>query len=177
MKKTSMLLIAVALSVAAASGARVSGNALKAVEGSIDQRFKALWEDNPFTLIRPTRGIYLEGYGAVFTVDVSPVLSSISLMHPVVSKEEVLKAHKARLERVPQVKQVIRLAMADAAASLDPLPADDLITFVVFLDAHQWEDVSGTPAQLTFRAKKNALLEARRGGAAALTPVVQITEN
>jgi len=179
MKKLAMCVLGVVAICAAAAtaGPRVSGNTLKAVETSLDQRVKSLWEDNPFSIIRPTRGIYLDGYGAVFTVDVSPVLSTTSMMHTTVTKEEVVRAHKARLERVPQLKQAMRLALADAAASLDPVPADDQITFVVFLDSHSWEDVTGTPAQLTFRAKKNALLEARRTGGGALTQVVQITEN
>jgi hypothetical protein len=113
----------------------------------------------------------------VFTVDVSPVLSMTSLMHPSVTKEEVAKAHKERIEHIAQLKQVMRLAMADAAASLDPVPADDQITMVVYLAYHQWEDISGTPGQLTFQAKKKALLDARRGGAEALAQAVKVTEN
>jgi hypothetical protein len=81
MKKTSkylllVVLCAVALSAAAAT-ARVSGNVLKSVETSLDERIKSFWPDNIFSVIRLTRGLYLDGYGAVFTVDVSPVLSNI----------------------------------------------------------------------------------------------------
>jgi hypothetical protein len=176
-KVTSFLLLAVAICAAATSTPRVSRNVLKAVEGSLDERIKRLWEDNPFALIAPTRGLYLEGYGAVFSVDVSPVLSTTMMMHPTVTKEEVVQAHKVRLERIPQLKQAMRQAVADAAASLDPVPADDQVTFVVFLAYHQWEDVSGMPTQLTFQGKKKALLDARRAGGAALTQAVQVTEN
>jgi len=178
MKKISSFLLVAAICAAAATTARVSRNVLKAVEVSLDERIKGLWPDNPFTLIgNNTRGLYLEGYGAVFTVDVSPVLSLTSLMHPSVTKEEVVKAHKERIERIAQLKQVMRLAVADAAASLDPVPVDDQITMVVYLAYHQWEDISGTPAQLTFQGKKKSLLEARRAGGAALTQAVQVTEN
>jgi hypothetical protein len=178
MKKISSFLLVAAICAAAATTTRVSRNVLKAVEVSLDERIKGLWPDNPFSLIgNNTRGLYLDGYGAVFTVDVSPVLSLTSLMHPSVTKEEVVKAHKERIERIAQLKQVMRLAVADAAASLDPVPADDQITMVVYLAYHQWEDISGTPAQLTFQGKKKALLEARRAGGAALTQAVQVTEN
>ncbi len=142
----------------------MSGNVLKIVEVSLDERFKSLWADNPFSIIRPTRGLYLDGYGAVFTVDVSPVLSTTSMMHPTVTKDEVVKAHKARIERIAQLKPAMRLAVADAAASLDPVPADDYITMVVYLTHHEWEDVSDTPGQLTLRGKKKALLDAKRAG-------------
>jgi hypothetical protein len=181
MKKISSYLLAVplcAVAIYAASAAtRVSGNVLKVVETSLDDRIKSLWAENPFSVIRLTRGLYLEGYGAVFTVDVSPVLSTTSMMHPTVTKDEVVKAHKARVERVVQLKQAMRMAVADAAAALEPVPADDQITLVVYLQHHEWEDVSDTPGQLTFRGKKRALLDAKRAGAAALTQAVQITEN
>ncbi len=181
MKKTlSCLLLAVpfcAAAIYAATAPRVSGNVLKAVEKSLDDRIKSLWADNPFSVIRLTRGLYLEGYGAVFTVDVSPVLSTTSMMHPTVTKTEVVQAHKTRLERIAELKPAMRLAVADAAASLDPVPADDQVTLVVYLAHHEWEDVSDTPGQLTFRGKKKALIDAKRAGAAALAQAVQITEN
>lgn len=166
-----------AAAIFAATAPRVSGNVLKIVETSLDERIKSLWPDNLFTVIRPTRGLYLEGYGAVFTVDVNPVLSTTSMMKPTVSKEEVIQAHKSRIERIGQLKQAMRVALADAAASLDPVPTDDQITFVVFLDNHPWEDISGMPGRLTFQGKKRALLDAKRAGGQALTQAVQITEN
>jgi hypothetical protein len=150
---------------------------MKSVEASLNERIKSLWDDNPFSLLGQSRGLYLDGYGAVFTVDVSPVLSTTMMMHPTVTKDEIVKAHKVRVERVAQLKVVMRQAVADAAASLDPVPADEQITLVVYLQNHSWEDVSGTPAQLTFQGKKKALLDARRTGGAALTQAVQVIEN
>ena len=177
-KLSSVLLIAAAIGAAAATAPRVTRNVLKTVESSLDERIKGLWPDNPFTLVgNNTRGLYLDGYGAVFTVDVSPVVSYTSLMHPSVTKEEVVKAHKERIEKIAQLKQTMRQAVADAAASLDPVPADDQITMIVYLAYHQWEDIGGTPGQLTFQGKKQALLEARRAGGAALAQVVKVTEN
>jgi hypothetical protein len=180
MKKLSKyLLLAVPLCAAAiaATTPRISGNLLKIVETSLDDRVKSLWADNPFSIIRPTRGLYLDGYGAVFTVDVSPVLSTTSMMHPTVTKDEVVKAHKVRLERVAQLRTAMGAAVADAASSLDPVPADEQVTLVVYLKYHDWEDISGTPGQMTFRGKKKALIDAKRAGAAALAQVVTVTEN
>jgi hypothetical protein len=180
MKKLSKyLLLALPLCAAAiaATAPRISGNLLKIVESSLDDRVKSLWADNPFSIIRPTRGLYLDGYGAVFTVDVSPVLSTTSMMHPTVTKDEVVKAHKVRLERVAQLRTAMGAAVADAASSLDPVPADEQITLVVYLTYHDWEDISGTPGQITFRGKKKALIDAKRAGAAALAQAVTVTEN
>jgi hypothetical protein len=181
MKKiSSYLLLAVpffAAAIYAANAPRVSGNVLKVVELSLDDRIKSLWPENPFSIIRLARGLYLDGYGAVFTVDVSPVLSATSMMHPTVTKDEVVKAHKVRGERIEQLRQAMRLAVADMAASLEPVPADDQVTLVVYLPSHEWEDVSGMPSQITFRGKKKALIDAKRAGGAALAQAVTITEN
>jgi hypothetical protein len=166
-----------AVAVYAATAPRVSGNVLKIVESSLDERLKGLWPENPFSVIRLTRGLYLDNYGAVFTVDVSPVLSTTSMMHTTVTKDEIVKAHKTRIERIAQLRQAMPMAVADAAASLDPLPADDQVTLVIYLTCHSWEDVSGTPAQLTFRGKKRALLDAKRAGGAAVIQAVQVSEN
>lgn len=162
---------------ASASAPRVSRTVLKAVEVSLDERLKTIWPDNPFTLIGNTRGLYLEGYGALFTVEVSPILSTTMMMHPTVTKEEAAKAHKLRIERVAILKTALRQAVADAAASLDPVPDNDQVTLIVFLQYHSWEDVSGTPAQLTFQGKKKALIDAKRAGPAAVMQAVQVTEN
>jgi hypothetical protein len=99
------------------------------------------------------------------------------MMHPTVTKEEVVRAHKTRGERIAQLRQAMPLAVADVAASLDPVPADDQVTVVVYLAYHEWEDVSGMPGQMTFRGKKKALLDAKRAGGGALTQAVTITEN
>jgi hypothetical protein len=176
-KLLSSLLMAVAICAAGTSGSHVSRASLKAMESSIDQRIKGLWDEAFLPLIGATRAVYLDGYGVVFTAEVSPIPSMTSMMHPTVAKEEAVKAHKTRIERVAQLKQAMRLAVADAAASLDPVPADEQITMVVFLAYNPWEDVSGTPAQLTVQGKKKALIEARRAGGAALAQAAVVTEN
>jgi hypothetical protein len=181
MKKISLyLLLAVpfcAAAIYAATTPRVSGNVLKVVELSLDDRIKSLWPDNPFPIMRSTRGLYLDEYGAVFTVDVSPVLSTTSMMHPTVTKDEVAKAHKARGERIAQLKKAMPLAVADVATSLETMPGDDQVTLVVYLQHHEWEDISGMPGQITFRGKKKALMDAKRAGAAAVAQAVTVTEN
>jgi hypothetical protein len=47
----------------------------------------------------------------------------------------------------------------------------------VYLQHHEWEDISGMPGQITFRGKKKALIDAKRAGASALMQAVTVTEN
>ena len=65
----SFLLTAVVVAVAAVP--RVSRDALHAMEISFDKRIQTPSVDDPFELLGNTRGVYLEGYGAVFTAEVN----------------------------------------------------------------------------------------------------------
>ena len=59
------LLLVIAASAMASDAPRVPRNTLAATERKLDNSFTKLWSDNPFVVLGPTRGVYLEGYGAV----------------------------------------------------------------------------------------------------------------
>ena len=101
MKKLSiaflLLTLTAALAISAAESQRVSRAALAIAEKSLDDRIKALWDDNPLALVGATRGIYLEGYGAVFTAEVNPISGPLALFHgSAYTKDEKDKYHKRR---------------------------------------------------------------------------------
>lgn len=168
------LLLGAMAMLAAAAAPRVSRTTLRAMEKSLDAKISSLW-DVPYLLIGPTRGVYLDGYGAVFTAEVNLVMSPVSLMNPQVSKAEVLRAHQLKLERIPLLKKALRDALVSTAASLDTVPAQEQIAIVAFLDHYPWEDVNGMPVQVTVHAVKGKLLEAQHGG--NLDSVITVTEN
>src|SRR5258708_32286818 len=105
MKKFSaltFLLLAAAIWTPAADSPRVNRSALVTVEKSLDDRITRLWDDGPVALLGYTRGIYLEGYGAVFTAEVNLAAGGATLIHPVRNKEDKdLNRHK-KLEQLPQ---------------------------------------------------------------------------
>jgi hypothetical protein len=168
------LLLVAAVAIAAAAAPRVSRATLRAMEKSLDARISALW-DVPYLLIGPTRGVYLEGYGAVFTAEVNLVMNQTTLMAPQVSKAEIAKSRQLKLERIPQLKKALSQALVSTAASLDTVPAQEQIAIIAFLDHYPWEDVTGMPVQVTVHAIKGKLLEAQHGG--NLDSVIQVTEN
>ena len=61
--------ICAVLAITAVAGA--SRLALNVFELSFDKRIQTISTDIPFELLGSTRGIYLEGYGAVFTTEVN----------------------------------------------------------------------------------------------------------
>ena len=173
-----LLLLAAAVSISAADSPRVSRAVLSSSEKSLDDRIKALWEDNPLALVGATRGLYLDGYGAVFTAEVNPISGPLALFHGAnYTKEEKDRYFKKRKERIPQLVTALKQTLAASAVSLDPIPANEQLVIAVVLDHNTWEDVSGLPGQLMVQGTRGKILEAQRSGnAAALDQAIRVTE-
>src|SRR5579871_1760230 len=109
MKKVflSFLLLVVAAGLMAATAPRVSRGTLAAMEKSLDQTISNLWKDNQYLLLGSTRGVYLEGYGAVFTAEVNLVANPISLMSSRLSTADVARYRQTKLERVAVLKKTL----------------------------------------------------------------------
>ncbi len=66
-------------------------------------------------------------------------------------------------------------ALADTAASLDPVAANEQVVISVSLTRYQWEDTTGLPAQITMQGEKKKLMDAQRAGT-GLDAAVRVTE-
>jgi hypothetical protein len=172
-----LLLVAVVASTAATSGPRVSRATLATVEKSLDGRIQRLWDDNPYLLLGSTRGVYLDGFGAVFTVEVSLVMNPISLMNTRLTKDDIAKVRQKKVDRMPLLTKALKEQMVAMAASLDTVPAEEQIAIVAFVDHYPWEDISGLPVQITLQAQKKKLLEVQRANGAGLDAAIRVTEN
>ena len=175
----SLLLTVAVATTAADSTPRVNRAVLNTAERSLDDRINKLWEDNPLALVGLTRGVYLEGYGAVFTAEINPISGPLALMHGSFTKEEKDRYHKRRAERIPQLVTVLKQMLVSSAASLDPIPAEEQVVIAVALSHNPWEDVTGLPGQVMVQASKKKLLEAQRagsGGAAIIDQSIRVTQ-
>lgn len=160
---------------------RVSRSILATTEKSFDDRISRLWNDNPLILLGPTRGIYLDGYGAVLSAEVNMVNGPpVAFVAPVPNPKQVAEHKAKKLQRLPELKNVLLQAMVDTAATLDPVPPTEQIVVVVFLSRYPWEDTGGVPVQLMMRAQKKQLLDIQHttgpAKAAALQAAIQVTE-
>jgi|SRR5579864_1996334 len=175
MKSIILPLILVSAAYAAAGEApRVDRTQMERVEKSLDATLLHFTTDNSHTLIGLTRGVYLEGVGAVLTAEVILVNAPVNIMHPLPTKEEVVQMHKKKLERLPILKRVLKDALVAAAASLESIPPDEQVVIAVIIPRFTFEDSAGLPAQVTVRATKKKLVESR---GAALDALIRITEN
>src|ERR1044071_1760900 len=101
MKSIVLPLIILPLLVSAAYAAageapRVDRTQMEKVEKSLDNTLLKFTPDNSHTLIGLTRGIYLEGVGALFTAEVIVVNAPVNIMHPLPTKEEVVQMRKKK---------------------------------------------------------------------------------
>lgn len=167
MKRTLLsLLVASLLSGIALTAAepRVSRSLLGTAEKSFDTKVADLWRC-ALCVVGPTRGVYLQGYGVVLTAEINVVTAPISMMGTQMTDKQKVDLRKEKMARLPQLRALMKTALMDAAASLDPLPANEQVVLAVLLPRYSWEDPNGIPMQMIVQATKQQLLDAKRTGA------------
>lgn len=152
---------------------------LAAVEKSLDGGFRSLRVEAPMELLGLTRGVYLRGYGAVFTAEVNLLVAAgISPFRPTISKEEVVRVREAKKKRLPELRNLMQQLLLDSASGLDRVPETEQIVLGVSLFYQGWEDRSGLPSLILMQAPRRALLDiaANRMPRAALPATIQVRE-
>jgi hypothetical protein len=140
--------------------ARVTRAALAGIEKAMDGRFERAVAD-PFDLLGNTRGVYLDGYGVVFSAELNLIVTpNLNPFHQRFSKQEIARIHERKLQRLPLLKQNMREMLVTSAAALENLPPDEQVVLAVSLFRYSWEDASGIPAQIVMQAQRRLLLSA-----------------
>jgi hypothetical protein len=138
---------------------RVSRTALAAVEKTFDQRLEKASITDPFDLLGTTRGVYLEGYGAVFSAELNLIVSpNLSPFHQRFTKQEIARIHDRKLQRLPLLKQNMREMLIASAATLENLPPSEQVVLAISLFHYSWEDTAGIPGQIVMQAQRQQLL-------------------
>lgn len=181
MKPTIALTAVVAawVSLTGAAPPQVTRAAMAAVEKNFDQRLEKEVLESPFLLLGMTRGVYLEGLGAVFTAEVNLASGpSISPFSPNITKDAIDKVRLKKLERLPALKNAMRQMLISTAGSLDTVPVEERLVVGVTLFHFSWEESSGLPAQILMQAPRKTLLEFQTGrrDRAALESAIQVRE-
>ena len=163
----SFILLAAIVWTAVAEGPRVSLASMRAMEQSFDKRLMTASTESSFDLLGTTRGVYLDGYGAVFTAELNlMVTTNISPFLQQIPKNYVVKVHAQKLQRVPLLKQTMQEAMLAMASSLDGVRANENIVLGVSLVYFtKWEDTSGLPSEIIMQAERQKLLDVQLGRA------------
>ena len=153
----------------------VTRAALAPIEKRIDARLGRPAQEEPYDLLGSTRGVYLDGFGVVFTTEVGLLLiPPITPFNPSFSKEEIQQIHRRKAAKLPLLKQAMRELLAASAASLPSVPADEQIALAVTLFYFSWEDRSGLPSQILMQAPRKSL--AGKPANDALTAAIRLQE-
>ena len=143
----------------AAPHTRMTRAALASVERSFDGRLERANAPDSFLLLGPTRGVYLPGYGVVFSTEVNLIVSpNLSPFHQSFTKIEIARIHGRKLQQLPLLRQNMREMLVASAAALENLPPDEQVVLAVTLFNYSWEDASGLPSQIVMQAERQKLL-------------------
>ena len=138
----------------------VKRHVVETLEKHFDGSMARAGASEPFEVMGGTVGVYLAGYGAVFTSQVNLIVSpNVSPFRLKMSPEEVSRVHERKLRQVPVLKQAMRDMLLHSAQALDAVPLRQQIAVGVNLFYFSWEERSGLPSQLTMHAERGRLLQ------------------
>ena len=132
--------------------------ALATIERNLDRRIETLF-DEPFLLLGNTRGLYLEGAGAIFTAEMALVLTPAGPFSPKPNPEENERIRRKRLDRLPVLRSAMEEFLVRSAAELRDLPLDERLIVGITLFRRSSEDNTGIPSQIVFEGRKRDLIE------------------
>ncbi len=137
---------------------RVPRQALADVERRLDTKLASLGGANdPIDLLGASRGIYLDGYGAVFTAEASLIITpGVNPFHTVITEPEKEKVHQRKLDRLPMLKQLMRDMWRDSATALTAVPDNQQVVIAVRLLYLPWEDTRGLPGEIVMKGDRRA---------------------
>ncbi len=155
-------IVAAALCFAATESA-VSSATIAAIEGTINQTL-SVGPADPYEFLGLARGSYLNGYGALFTVELDLINSGTIGPNPFklkVSPKEVATTHDRKMKNLPILKDSMRTMMMNASSTLEGMPASERVSMEAFLIYHAWENSKGLPQRILMSAEKQKLLDAK----------------
>jgi hypothetical protein len=168
-----VLVVIAAAAAVADTAAHVNRAVIRSVEINLDERLSVIFPD-VHASVHP-RGVYLDGYGAVFTLEMNTASDGVGLMSPNLTPQMKLQVKQKKIERMPQLQKALSQALLDAAASLDPVPLDENVVIEVDLLRYTWEDTPGYPAELLVQSTRRKLLDVKRANGVGLDAAVRVT--
>jgi hypothetical protein len=129
------------------------------IENGFDRKLTGYNINDPIDLLGRTRGLYLDGYGAVFTTELSLIVTpSMSPFHPSLSPAEIAAVHKRKVDRLPALHQILKDMVQTAAKTLVQVPDNQQVVVAYRLLYLPWEDTSGLPGLLIAKADRRSAL-------------------
>ena len=173
------MLLAVALLPVLAQRTGPSRDDILHLARTLNDRLLRAHVESPYNILSYPQGFYLDGFGAIFAVELSLTTTpGVSPFRPAFTAEEKERIRAAKLQRLPALKLFLRDFLVTSAANLDRLPDSEQLVVGVTLFYHDWESRNGLPQQLIMQSAKRPLVEvaANRADRSTLDKLVKVRE-
>ena len=139
---------------------RVPRQTLSDLESRLDTKLASLGGVNdPVDLLGAARGIYLDGYGLVLTAEASLIVTpGLNPFKTAMTEPEKEKIRQRKLDRLPMLRQAMRDAWRDSAATLTSVPDNQQVVIAVRLLYLPWEDTHGLPGEIVMKGDRRTAL-------------------
>ncbi len=130
---------------------------IEALERAVDRRFRRA-TDGGATAISATRGIYLPGYGVVFSIEVNlEPAANLSPFRRSYTADEIQQFNVRKRDGLEPLRRTMRMALVDLGPRLTELAPDLQVALAVSLFHFPWEDRTELPSQIVIAAARGAL--------------------
>ena len=139
---------------------KIAPGTFTTIEKRFDHQLTNLFDLNdPLDLLGYNRGVYLDGYGVVFTTELSLVITPRPTPFvQTISKELADKVRRRKIERLPFLKAIMKEMMRSAAMTFIQIPSDQQVVMVARFLYEPWEDRNGMPSQILMRADRKSAM-------------------
>jgi hypothetical protein len=147
--------------VTQAKAGKIPLGTLVSLERAFDGKLAGIADSNntPIDLFGATRGIYLDGYGIVFTTEMGLVVTpTINPFNSTITDAHKTRIHTTKLARLPLLKKVMTEMMRNVATTLVQVPDNQQVVVAVRLDYLNWEITSGLPGLVVAKADRRSAL-------------------
>lgn len=135
----------------------ITRQTFKPLEDDFNLKLSTFSPVEPVYMLGLTRGVYLQGYGAVFSVEMDLIQSpTVNPFHGAITKQDIGATHARKLKQLPLLQDAVRRQMIACAKALDAMPPDQQLVMVVRLDYQPWEDTDKLPAQILLTADRKS---------------------
>jgi hypothetical protein len=149
----------VAMTAQTAASGKADFAGVAKLESAFEQRLKNLGSNDPVDQLGACSGVYLNGYGLVFTTPLSLVAAPV--FGPFTGGFTVQKAdgvHKRKLAQLPFLRKAMSDMLVQAAKASPALPPEEKVVVAVRLVYLDWEDKTGLPNQIVMSADRASAL-------------------
>jgi len=147
---------------------KIARQTITELEKHFDNQLSTIGGTDPIDLLGLTRGIYLNDYGAVFTAQVSLIVTpAITPFRPVMTDADKARVHQRKIDHLPLLEKAMRemvrntaVTVGSAGERINAVPGAQVVLAVRLLYL-PWENTAGLPGQIVMKADLKGALEGR----------------